>query len=31
MKLVGFDDEGDIGNVVVLDYHIDEMGFRLSA
>ncbi len=29
MKFVGFDDEGEIGNVVILDYHIDEMGFRL--
>jgi hypothetical protein len=30
MKFVGFDDKGEIGNVVTLDYHIDEMGFRLS-
>ncbi len=31
MKFVGFDDKGEIGNVVILDYHIDEMGFHLSA
>ncbi len=31
MKFVGFDDEKEIGNVVILDYHIDEMGFHLSA
>ncbi len=30
MKFVGFDDEEEIRNVVVLYYHIDEMGFRLS-
>jgi hypothetical protein len=30
MKFVGFDDKGEIGNVVILDYHIDEMGFGLS-
>jgi hypothetical protein len=28
---VGFYDKGKIGEVVVLDYHIDEMGFRTSA
>jgi hypothetical protein len=30
MKFVGFDIEGEIWNEVVLDYHIDEMGFRLD-
>ena len=28
MKFVGFDGEGAIQHEVVLDYHIDEMGFR---
>jgi hypothetical protein len=31
MKFLGFDDEGEIENVVVLDYYIDEMGFCSSA
>ncbi len=31
MKFVGFDDKGEIGNVVIVDYHIDEMGFSSSA
>jgi hypothetical protein len=31
MKFVGFDDKEEIWNEVILDYHIDEMGFRLSA
>jgi hypothetical protein len=30
MKFVGFDVEGEIWNEVVLDYHIDEMGFCLG-
>ncbi len=29
-KFVGFDDKG-IGNVVVLDYHVVEMGYHSSA
>ncbi len=30
MKFVGFDVKGEIWHEVVLDYHIDEMGLRLS-
>ncbi len=30
MKFVRFDVKGEIWNEVVLDYHIDEMGFRLD-
>ncbi len=30
MKFMGFDDKGEIWNEVILDYHIDEMGFHLS-
>jgi hypothetical protein len=30
MKFVGFDGKGAIWHEVVLNHHIDEMGFRLS-
>ncbi len=30
MQFVGFYDKGEIGKVFILDYHIDEMGFRTS-
>ena len=30
LKFVRFHDEGEIGNVLILDYYVDEMRFRLS-
>jgi hypothetical protein len=30
MKFMGFDGEGALRHEVVLNYHIDEMGFRLG-
>jgi hypothetical protein len=30
MKFAGFDVKGEIWHEVILDYHIDEMGFRLG-